>query len=182
MRQVTRRLAVLAGAVALMLGVQAAKLEDFKVKVTSVNKGIQASYRSAEDLVALWEQAGPEGRHRALGPGGLREMVLEADTRGGELVQEGAGRALVPVAAQAIGAKGVDEQEEDVEFVVFGQPREVLDVSAAPGVSAQAELRERERNEKGEHDDRSDELVHWGGSFIQGAEILSRLDRTSIEG
>lgn len=53
-------------------------------------------------------------------------MAGEAYSGSGEEVQEGARVALVPIAAQPLGAQCVDHDEEDVEVVALPEPLDVV--------------------------------------------------------
>ncbi len=57
----------------------------------------------------------------------------EAHARGGQLVDHRAGVALVAVAAEAVGAQRVDQDEEHVQVVALAQRVELGKPSPGPG-------------------------------------------------
>jgi hypothetical protein len=78
-------------------------------------------------------EPGPEGGHRRLGPGRLRELAIEAHTRVCQSIEDRARVALVTVATEALGAKRVDQDEQHVQVVVVA---DLCDVLAGPARAA----------------------------------------------
>jgi hypothetical protein len=93
----------------------------------------QVALRVDPDAVAWGQETGQEGGMGGQRLGGHGHRLREADPSGRQAVQDRRGGAPVPVAADAVGARGVERHQEDVE------------AGRRAGGNAQDRLRARER-------------------------------------
>jgi hypothetical protein len=103
----------------------------------------------AHDAGAIGVEAGPERRHRALGPRRLGQVPFEADPPRGEVVEAGAGVPFVAVAAQPMSAQRVDQDEEHADVVALGECLDLVRSADRTGV-AQPDGKDPSE-EEGEH-------------------------------
>jgi len=71
-----------------------------------------------DDPVGDGMHARIEGGVRRRGRNAGREASLKEHSLGGEMIYRRAGRAMIAVAAQMIGAKGIDIDEDDVHTLL----------------------------------------------------------------
>jgi hypothetical protein len=76
-------------------------------------------------------------------------MVGEADAGLREAVELGAGVPVIAVAAEAVGAEHVDQDEQHVQIAALAQCRDVLGGSARPGIR----VRDADLDERGQERD-----------------------------
>ena len=73
------------------------------------------------DTGALRIHGSPHGSHRSFGPARLTFDLAKANPRRGNAVHDRARRPLIAVRAEAVGAKSVDQNQNDIEILSIRQ-------------------------------------------------------------
>ncbi len=97
----------------------------------------------ARDAGAHRVEAGPERRHRGLGPGRLGLDSVEAHSVLGQFIQDGGRGPGVAVAPHAIGPKRVDQDEHHVHVVALAELRDRLGLIEGARGKVDLQLREQ---------------------------------------
>ena len=97
---------------------------------------------------AVRVEAGPERRHRGLGPARLRLDPREAYAGARDLLERGARGPCVAVGGEPVGAQRVDQDEHHVQVAALPERAEIFDLAARPGGQAHLHLGDEQRDQQ----------------------------------